>query len=113
MENHLKHLPVQKPSIPFIGNLIVQFLTAKNISEFLENFNIFTLQNETPLKASLGPIYNVVLDKPEDVKTVLMSQQCLDKPYTYNFFQSRNGLIGQRCKTTHKEYLQTNFKFHN
>lgn len=97
MEKHLKHLKTSGPSIPLIGN--TSFFTMTSFSDFVRDSFEFILNNDTPLKASVGPIYYVALDRPEDVRTILMSPNCLDKPYTYGFYPLPLGLLTQRCKS--------------
>lgn len=97
MEKHLNHLKTSGPSIPFIGN--TSFFAMTSFSDFVRDSFEFILNNDTPLKASVGPIYYVALDRPEDVRTILMSLNCLDKPYTYGFYPLPLGLLTQRCKS--------------
>lgn len=96
MEKYLKHLKSDGPAIPFIGN--TSFFTMKSVSEFAKNSFEFALKNDTPLKTNIGPVYYIALDQPEDVKSVLMSPNCLDKPYAYSFYPLPLGLLTQRCK---------------
>lgn len=96
MESHLKHMKTKKSIMPFIGDLDI--LSAKSGSQYLKDSINFMLTNGTPLKINFGPVYFIALDKPEDVRNVLMSNQCFDKPYFYNFLRSPHGLISQTCK---------------
>lgn len=98
MESYFKHLKKTRPkeSSSLIGNMNV--FKAMNGSEFTGNVFKYVLKRETPLKGNIGPAYFVALDKPEDVKTVLMSSQCFDKPYEYSFLPLPLGIVTQRCK---------------
>lgn len=98
MESYFKHLKItrRKGTSSFIGNMNV--FKAINGSEFTNNVFKYVLKRETPLKGNIGPAYFVALDKPEDVKTVLMSSQCFDKPYEYSFLPLPLGIVTQRCK---------------
>lgn len=48
---------------------------------------------ETPAAAWLGPKLHLIIDKPEDLQTVLLSPNCLDKPYVYRFLPNERGLF--------------------
>lgn len=48
---------------------------------------------ETPSVFWLGPIMIIVVNKPDDIKSVLMSPNCLQKPYMYNFVGSTKGIF--------------------
>lgn len=48
---------------------------------------------DTPCRFWLGPMLVIVLGKPEDIQTVLLSQKCLDKPYVYRFMDDNLGLF--------------------
>lgn len=97
MESYLKNVKTRQPWIPYIGNLNI--LTMKSYSDHFKEISEFVLNSETPLKANVGPIFQILLDKPEDVKSILMSSYCLDKPYHFKFFQLPLGLLTQTCKT--------------
>lgn len=96
MESYFKHLKTKRKSSPFIGNMNV--LKAKNGSEFTMNAFKFVMKRDTPLKGNIGPAYFIALDRPEDVKIILMSPQCFDKPYEYSFLPLPLGIVTQRCK---------------
>lgn len=98
MESYFKHLrkTKRKGRSSFIGNMNV--FKAANGSEFTRDVFKYVLKRETPLKGNIGPAYFVALDKPEDVKTVLMSSQCFDKPYEYSFLPLPQGIVTERCK---------------
>lgn len=86
MESYVKHLPTLKPTYPFIGN--VHEFIGKNTTEMFNAITEFTRSNETPTKIWIGPCLTITLDKPEDMKAVLTSPHCLDKPYMYRFLPS-------------------------
>lgn len=68
----------------------------------------FVKENDTPAKAYIGPVLNITLDKPEDIKTILMSQSCLDKPYMYRFLPSTVGILTTECRRVffHNNYYK-------
>lgn len=96
MESYLKHVKTKQPWMPYIGN--TSLITMKSVSDLFKESFEFALSNGTPFKANIGPVFYVVLDKPEDVKLILMSPACLDKPYSYSFYPLPLGLLTQRCK---------------
>lgn len=86
MESYVKHLPTMHPVYPLIGN--AHFFIGKSTTELFSGIVKFINDNETPSKAYIGPILNITLDKPEDIRTILMSSSCLNKPYMYRFLPS-------------------------
>lgn len=58
----------------------------------------FATENETPLKSYVGSQLIITLDKPEDVKAILMSPNCLDKPWLYDLFPLPQSILIERCK---------------
>lgn len=96
MESYVKDLPIMRPVYPFIGN--AHSFIGKSTAELFSGIVNFVKENETPSKAYIGPVLNITLDKPEDIKTVLMSQYCLDKPYMYRFLPSTVGILTTECE---------------
>lgn len=92
----VKKLKTLEPWYPLIGNATL-FMGKKLEDVMLELIQIVSVIG-TPLKAQIGPAIFVVLDNPEDMKSVLMSSHCLDKPYIYDFTNTPLGLLAQRCK---------------
>lgn len=95
METYVKDLPTMHPVLPFIGN--AHFFIGKSTAELFKGIIQFVRDNETPAKAWIGPSLNITLDKPEDIRTVLMSSSCLDKPYMYRFLPSTVGILTTEC----------------
>lgn len=97
IESYVKNVKsITKSRFPLIGN--VQFFMGKSVQRVVEDGFQVILQNVTPLKAEIGPVIYMIVDRPEDMQTILTSTQCLDKPYIYDFFYAPNGLINHRCK---------------
>lgn len=44
-------------------------------------------------KGWLGPTLTIYMDHPDDLRTILNSKDCLDKPYIYRFLPAGNGLL--------------------
>lgn len=86
MESYVKHLPTMHPVYPFIGN--AHLFIGKSTAELFSGIVKFVKDNETPAKAYIGPVLNITLDKPGDIRTILMSSSCLNKPYMYRFLPS-------------------------
>lgn len=95
-ESYVKHLPTMHPVYPFVGN--AHFFIGKSTNQLFDGIVQFVKDNESPSKAYIGPYLNITLDKPEDIKTVLMSASCLDKPYMYRFLPSTVGILTTECK---------------
>lgn len=95
-ESYVKHLKVSAPLHPVFGNAL-EFIgkTPKQIfKELVENIKII----DTPHKSYFGPFLIITLDRPEDFKSALMSQHCLDKPYMYAFYPSNVSIMSATCK---------------
>ncbi len=50
-------------------------------------------------KAWIGSKLFVFIDHPDDLRTILNSKDCLDKPYAYGFIKAGDGLLTSDCKT--------------
>lgn len=96
MESYLKSMKSISPRIPRIGNIIL--FMGKSMQNIYEEVVEVILRNKTPMKAQLGPAYFIIVDNPEDMKTILTSPHCYDKPYPYDFFHLTSGILTQRCK---------------
>lgn len=104
MESYVQHLPtIRSSSFPLIGNAC-KFL-GKSTSDLFRGIIKFIQTNETPTKIWIGPVLTITLDKPEDVKAVLMSPNCLDKPYMYRFLPSDVGILTAKCKAFSAHFL--------
>ncbi|XP_055321750.1 cytochrome P450 4c3-like [Sitodiplosis mosellana] len=94
-ESYVRNLKCKQPFIPFFGNVLsIMGLTS---TEIFNKFVQFATQNETPLKMYFGSKLIVILDKPEDLKAILLSQNCLDKPYVYGFYPCPRGIATEQC----------------
>lgn len=98
VDSYVKNVKSISPTLPLIGN--VSFFAGKSVQNIVEDGVQVILQNETPMKAQIGPVTYVIADRPEDMQTILSSTHCLDKPYIYDFFYAPTGLINNRCKHT-------------
>lgn len=95
-EGYVKHLKYRTPHYPFVGNSLTLFgLTPTQLfKELVEYIKL----NDTPHKLYLGPFLVITVDRPDDFKSILMSQYCLDKPYVYAFYPSKVSLMSATCK---------------
>lgn len=91
MESFVKNLPVMEPCYPLIGSAF-EFVGKSSAQIFSETIEMVRSYN-TPCASWVGPVLTISVDKPEDVKAVLMSPACLDKPYMYRFLPSTFGLL--------------------
>lgn len=96
MESYVSHLKIKEPFYPFFGNSLL--LVGKTTTQIFNELIDYMRKYDTPVKSYLGPFLVVSTDRPEDFKTVLMSPNCLDKPYIYQFFPSEAGLMSATCK---------------
>lgn len=96
IESYVKNMKSISPRLPFIGN--VSLFMGKSMQNIYAEVIEIILGNTTPIKAQLGPAYFIIVDDPEDMKTILTSSQCFDKPYPYDFFHLPSGILTQRCK---------------
>lgn len=97
MESYVKNMKSISPRMPLIGN--TSLFMGKSLQIIYEEAMHVILRNETPIFAQIGPKYFFMVDNPDDIKTILTSSQCYDKPYIYDFFRLESGLISIRCKT--------------
>lgn len=96
-ERYVKHVKMGNRALPFVGN--AWSLIGKSTATLFREITEVTKLNGTPLKGYMGPALIMSLDRPEDVKTVLMSSNCLDKPYLYQFYPRPSGILNARCNT--------------
>lgn len=96
MESYVKHLPIRRPVYPFIGN--AQHIFGKTTTQIFKEIMDFTKTFGTPYKSYIGPALLIILDKPDDLKTILTSNFCLSKPFVYQFYPSPAGILTVRCK---------------
>lgn len=96
MESYVKHLPIRGPVYPFIGN--AHHIIGKTTTEIFIEIMEFIKTQETPFKAYVGPALTIILDKPDDLKTILTSNFCLSKPSVYQSYPSPAGILTVRCK---------------
>uniref|UniRef100_A0A1B0CES9 Cytochrome n=1 Tax=Lutzomyia longipalpis TaxID=7200 RepID=A0A1B0CES9_LUTLO len=68
---------------------------------------------KTPLRCWIGTTFYIILEEPEDIKTVLNSQHCLNHPFTYEFVKPffGNGLstISTPQWNVHRKLLNSTF----
>lgn len=95
LQSYVKDLPSMQPTLPLIGN--AHEFIGKSTAQLFTNIVKFIKDHETPSISWIGPCLTVTLDKPEDIKTVLMSPVCLDKPYMYRFLPSTVGILTTAC----------------
>lgn len=95
-ESYVQKLKCKQTFIPIFGNALS--LLGMTATEIFSDLVKFTTHNETPLKMYIGHRLKIILDKPEDLKAVLTSPHCFDKPYIYGFYPSPRGIITEQCK---------------
>lgn len=95
LESYVKDLPILEPCYPLIGN--AHEFIGKNTAQLFTDIVQFIKTFNTPTKSWIGPILTITLDKPADIKIVLQSPMCLDKPYFYRFLPSTVGILTAAC----------------
>lgn len=95
-ERYVKNLKYKTPYYPFFGNSLT--LVGTTPTQLFKELVEYNKLNDTPHKLYLGPYLVISVDRPNDFKTVLMSQYCLDKPYLYAFYPSKVSLMSATCK---------------
>lgn len=95
-ESYVKHVKMGNRSFPFVGN--AWSLIGKSTASLFKEITEVTKLNGTPLKGYMGPALVMSLDRPDDIKAVLQSPNCLDKPYLYQFYPRPCGILNARCK---------------
>lgn len=97
IECYVKNIPtIPCVFLPLIGH--GHAFIGKTSEAFLNIYYQFVNKVETPSKFYLGPFLVINLDKPEDIRTILTSSSCLDRPYFYQFLPNTNGLFTIKCK---------------
>lgn len=77
--------------LPLYGMALKSILGTENIFEYVMKLSD---RFESPVKFWYGPTdLVVVVDRPEDIKAVLTSENALDKAPFYKFFNMGNGLF--------------------
>lgn len=96
MESYVKDLPGLEGTLPVIGN--AHEFVGKSTAEMFTEITSLVKRLDSPIKTWIGPMLTIIMDKPEDVKAILMSSNCLDKPYMYRFLPSDVGILTAKCK---------------
>lgn len=96
MEGYVKHLKSTHPLLPIVGT--AYGMIGKSATEAYKELLQFAKNNDTPVKTYIGSKLGITVDKPEDVKIILSSPRCLDKPFLFDFFPYRAGIFTATCK---------------
>lgn len=59
----------------------------------MQTLNKIVTENETPVCGFLGPQFLIMVDKPEDIQTVISSKGCFEKGQMYRFIKRTLGLF--------------------
>lgn len=111
MESYVKNVPsIPCLFLPIIGH--AHAFIGKLSEELFNLYNDFLEKVETPSKSYIGPFLTINIDKPDDIKTVMTSPSCLDRPYFYQFLPNTNGLFTIKCiLLKNATEVSINFKF--
>lgn len=80
-------------SWPILGTL-PRFI-GKDNAQILEELQALMAEYTPPVKVWMGPVLTILIDRPEHLKIVLNSPDCLDKAYLYDFLVVKFGLMVQ------------------
>lgn len=78
-------------SWPILGTL-PRFI-GKDNEQILEDLTDLMQEYSSPVKIWFGPMLTLIVDKAENLKMVLNSQNCFEKAYLYNFLILKFGLM--------------------
>lgn len=81
--------PKQLPILGVSG----RFLRKKNEEIVDTVLDVFEEVKTTPFKVWFGPVLMIGISEPQDIQTILTSENGLNKPYFYNHFQCKTSLI--------------------
>lgn len=96
LDSYVKHLQTRPNYYPFFGNSLE--LIGRPAVEIFNDLIDFVKTHTTPIKVYMGPFLMVIIDKPEDIKTILMSPNCQDKPYYYQFYSRKTSILSATCE---------------
>lgn len=80
-------------SWPILGTL-PRFI-GKDNEQILDDLTGMLEEYSSPVKIWFGPVLTIIVDKPDNLKVVLNSPNCLEKAYLYDFLVVKFGLMVQ------------------
>ncbi|XP_031618042.1 probable cytochrome P450 313a4 [Contarinia nasturtii] len=88
---------IGKPNEEFIGMVLDAFDEVKS----------------TPIQVWLGPFLVILISEPQDIQTILTSDDCLNKPYFYEHFKCKTSIIASNREVwkPHRRALNAAFNF--
>ncbi|XP_053671746.1 cytochrome P450 4C1-like [Anopheles nili] len=94
---------------PLIGSILLTI--GKDPLELVSHLMQLMHHLPSPMRAWLGPFLLIVIDRPEMVQDILSSQDCVQKPFMYDFFRLGKGLFGAPADIwrRHRKLLNTSF----
>lgn len=78
--------------IPILG-VAGRFIGKSNDEIIDVVFDMIKDAKSTPVKVWFGPVLSIFVCEPEDIQTVLTSDDCLNKPYFYDQFHCKSSII--------------------
>ncbi|XP_055308673.1 cytochrome P450 4c3-like [Sitodiplosis mosellana] len=91
MESYVKHLKSTHPLLPIVGT--AYGMIGKSATDAYKEILRFAKSNDTPVKTYIGSTLALTVDKPEDIKIILSSPICFDKPFVFDFLPYRAGIF--------------------
>lgn len=103
-EGYMKNVQSMRPVLPLIGT--GYGMVGKSATEGYIEFLDFAKENNTPVKDYLGTILFIYLDKPDDVKAILSSPDCLGKSFLYDLSPFKDTIFSATSKCRSFSHLK-------
>lgn len=90
IKKKLQHFESPK-EVPILG--VANRFVGQSNDKFVDIlFGLFEEVRSSPIQLWLGPVLIVGISEPEDIQILLTSDDCLDRPYFYEFFHCKSGI---------------------
>lgn len=99
--------PKQMPILGVGG----RFLKKKNEEIIDTVLDMFNEVKSTPIQAWFGPVLAIGVADPQDIQTILTSENSLNKPYFYDHFQCKSSIIVTNRKIWRPDRRELNKAF--
>lgn len=91
----LRHFCRPTPEYPIVG-IAGRFIGKPNDQIVEIVLNLFDEVKSTPFQMWIGPILSVGVSDPKDVQTLLTNENCLNRPYVYNFIPCNESMVAKK-----------------
>lgn len=100
----------QPKQLPILG-VAGRFINKTN-DQYIDMLNELVDEvGQTPMQAWFGPLLVVLIAEPDDMQTILTSDDCLNKPFFYQLIQAKTSIIATQRDTwkPHRRALNVAF----